>query len=118
MQACNLLVFIYDFISLIADGGQQSIQLLIVDFGRIECIDAVDEVAKYIHVVGESIKWSAIETTVQSNVGWFGGHETEVVACLEVVPVLIDAWIVGNAQTVCHAIELIEGFALQSVAKS
>ena len=37
--------------------------------------------------------------------------------CLQIVPVLIDTWVVGNAHTVGYAIELVESLALHRVSE-
>ena len=117
LQTGNLLILHLDLITLVLDGGQQALQLIVVDIERIEGIYSVDEVTQDIHVVGEGIERSAVDTTVQTYVRRLGGHETEVVGSLEIVPVLIDARIIGDAQTVSHTVEFVEGLTLHGVTQ-
>ena len=76
---------------MILNGGKKRVELVVVDILRIEVVDTCDKVAKDIHIVSEGIERAAIDTAVQTNIRRFGGHEAEVVACLQIVPVLIDA---------------------------
>ena len=102
----NALVLYLDFLILIFDGGEKTLQLIVIHIRRIQVVDTIEEVAKNIHIVGESIERIAVDTTVKTYIAWFGGHEAEVVACLQVIPVLIDTRIVGNADTVGNTIKL------------
>lgn len=91
--------------------------VIVVDFRRIEAVDSVDEVTEDIHVVGEGVKGAGVDASVESHAAGFCGHESEVVAGLQIVPVLVDTWVVGDAHALCHAVEFVESLSLHGVSE-
>ena len=105
----------FKLLSLITDSCKQAVQLLIVDFSRIKTVDTVQEVAQNIHVIGKGIERTGIDAPVHSHPRGLGRHEPEVVARLQIVPVLVDARVVGNTHTVGNAVKLVECFTLHRI---
>ena len=56
-----------------------------------------DKITQYIHIVGESIVWRIIDTPVNTNARILAGHETEVVTCLQVIPILLDTTVITQS---------------------
>ena len=106
-----------DLLTLIADGGEQRLQLVVVDVLRIEAVHTIQEVAKNVHVVREGVEGRRIDSAVETYVRRLRGHEAEVVACLQIIPVEVDLRVVGNAHAVGHTIEFVEGLALHGVTQ-
>ena len=86
-----------------------------VDVEGIAVVDAGDEVAEDVHVVGESIVGRIINSAIASVAVGLGGHEAEVVGCLEVVEVLHQTAVTANAYAVGNGVEFFDGFALHDV---
>ena len=117
LQSCDLLVLHLYLVAFILDSCEQRVELIVVDLWGIETVDTVDEVAEDIHVVGEGVKGAGVDAAVESYTAGFCGHEAEVVAGLQIVPILVDTWVVGDTHTLRHAVELVESFALHGVAE-
>ena len=106
----------FDFFALVLDGSQQRIQLLVLDgFGELG-IDAYDEVGEDVHVVGECLVGAVVraETTFAHVLR---AHVVEVVAALQVVPVLTDTARFAHVDACTDFANLAECFLLQDVTQ-
>ena len=103
--------------TLVLDSGQQCIQLFIIYIHRIERIDTFDKVTKNIHIIGKSIKRRFINATVQTDTALLGSHETEVVTCLQIIPVLLDTAVITEMDTFGNTIQLVECFTLHHITQ-
>ena len=115
-----LLVEHLDLILLIADGGEQRVELLVVDAHGILLLDTHDEVGKDVHVVGECVEGGIVGRELRVDgtvVHVLGRHVEEVVGRLEIVPVLLEAAVVAEAHALAYAIELGKRLVLQLVAQ-
>ena len=117
LQFRNLLVADGEFVTLILDGGQERIQLIVFDFERIKIVDAGDEVAQDVHVVGEGIVGRGVNAAITAVAAGFGGDEAEVVGGLEIIPVLEQTLVASDAHAICHRVEFFEGFLLHHIAE-
>ena len=79
LQFLYLAILCLNLFALVLDSGEEGVELFVVHIDWIEGVDAVDEVAEDIHVVGECIVWSIVYTSVHAHAVLLGGHETEVV---------------------------------------
>ena len=93
---------------------------LVVFYGVGEhVLDALEEVAQDVHVVGEGVVLAVVDAPVDPHAVVLGGHEAEVVGGLQAVPVLLYAAVAAgkDASHDVLVVELVEGFALHAVAQ-
>ena len=117
MEFLYLLVFECEFVALILDGGEEGVELFVVDVEGIAVVDAGDEVAKDVHIVGEGIVGRVVDTAVTAVAVGLGAHKAQVVGGLQIVEVLHEATVAADAHAVGDAIEFVASFALHDVAE-
>ena len=117
MEFLYLLVFEREFVALVLDGGEEGVELFVVDVEGIAVVYAGDEVAKNIHIVGEGIIGRVVDTAIAAVAVGLGAHKAQVVGGLQIVEVLHEATVAADAHAVGDAIEFVAGFALHDVAE-
>ena len=117
LSIVDLFVLHGEFVALVFDRGEEGIELVVVDFERIEVVDARDEVAEDVHVVGERVVGRGVDAAIAAVAVGFRGDEAQVVRGLEIVPVLAQALVAADAHAVGHGVEFVEGFLLHDVAQ-
>ena len=117
LQTYYLFILKLYLVALVADSGKQRLEFLIVDVLRLKVVDPVDEVAEDVHIVVERIEGAGIDTSIHCHSRRFGGDEVEVIGSLQIVPVLVDTWVVSDAHAVGYAVELVESLALHGVTQ-
>ena len=117
---CHLFVEGFDFSSLVADGGQQRVELLVVDGGGVLLLHAHQEVGEHVHIVGERCERCLVgrESGVRRSVGEvLGRHVEQMVRRLQAPPVLFELAVVAEAHALGYGVELVESLLLQLVAE-
>ena len=117
LELVDFFVLHGEFVALVFDRGEEGIELVVVDFEGIEVVDARDEVAEDVHVVGKCVVGRGVDAAIAAVAVGFRGDEAQVVGGLEIVPVLAQALVATDAHAVGHGVEFVEGFLLHDVAQ-
>ena len=110
LARCNLL-------TLVVDGGVESIEFIVLHLDGEEILHTLDEVAQDVHVVGKGIIGAVIETTDHVHAHRLGSHVAEIVAGLDAVPILLDAAVLTNHDAAGLLVEFVEGFTLHAITQ-
>lgn len=117
-ESLDLLVEFLDLSGLVADGQKQGVELLVVDILGILLFYTHQIVCEHVHVVCERRKRAVVgaERRMACTVGHvLGAHIVEVVAALQILPVLLQTAVLAEVDALGHCVELAESLVLELV---